>query len=173
MLRNRKAPIPYYCLFMYKIPNYLCLLHLKQLMCLFQLITPFKIVKIHMIKSIYASAFLEFVFHVICNYNGMHLFWTFSLVRFATVIMIIMLIKVSCEFLCNKNIMNLCNKFPNLTALIKNMILTFCSQKMWEQTKLKVKFDIFTIVEYLDLYVSRIMNNTASVKSLKWKYEEL
>lgn len=46
-------------------------------------------------------------------------------------------------------------------------------KKMWEQTKLKVKFDIFTIVECLDLYVSRIMNYTAAVKSLKGKYKDI
>lgn len=123
--------------------------------------------------SIYASAFLEFVFHVICNVNEMQLFCTFSRHRFATVIMTILLIKVSCEFLCYENTTDLCSKFPSLTTFKKNDFYILLPQKMWEQTKLKVKFDIFTIVECLDLYVSRIMNYKAAVKSLKGKYKDI
>lgn len=59
----------------------------------------------------------------------MHLFWTFSLDRFATVIVIVMLIKVSYDFLCNENTMNLCSKFPNLTTLKNLWVLHSVSWK--------------------------------------------
>lgn len=103
------------------------------------MITPFKIVKIHMTWSIYASAFLEFVFHVICNVNEMQLFCTFSRHRFATVIMTIMLIKVSCEFLCYENTTDLCSKFTSLTTFKKIWFLHIVTPKNVRTNKTESK----------------------------------